>query len=297
MENNSKTRVGYYPGCSLEVTARTYDLSFRQVCSSLDIELAEVPDWLCCGSSAGLKTNRLLSLSLAAKNLAQVEKQSLEEVVVPCPFCFRRLLSAQQEIRQDQNLGRIIRETIETSLEGRLDIQNLLGFFHQAVGLTNIKARTKKPLTGLKVIPYYGCYMIKPRQVTHFDDPENPTSMDDILRALGAEVLDWDFKTECCGASLSLTKTEKVLELSGRLLKEALWKGGDLIVVACQLCQSNLDMRQVEALKKEKKNHPLPILYLTQLMGLAFGLSPQDLGLHHHLVDPRPIIKERGLWS
>jgi len=290
-------KVSYFPGCSLEVTAKPYNLSTRQVCSSLDIELLEAPDWLCCGSSAGLKMNRLLSLSLAAKNLAQIEKQDLKEVMVPCPFCFRRLLSAQQEIKQDKKSREIIRETIETTLKGDLNIQNLLGFFRNEVGLTAIQSKIKKPLKGFKVIPYYGCYLVKPSQVTHFDNPENPTSMDDILMALGAEVLDWDFKTECCGASLSLTKTEKVQELSGRLLKEAIWKGAEAIVVGCQLCQSNLDMRQGEIWKAEKKNHHLPVLYITQIMGLAFGLSPNDLGLNHHIIDPLPILKEKGLLS
>lgn len=290
-------KVSYYPGCSLEVTARPYNLSCRQVCSALEVELAEVPEWLCCGSSAGLKMDRLLSLSLAAKNLALIEKQELAEVLVPCPFCYRRLLSAQDEIGHDRKTGETVRDIIETPLEAHLSIRNILEFFRNTVGLEALKTKTVKPLKGLKVIPYYGCYLVKPRQVIHFDDPENPTSLDDILRALGAEVLEWDFKTECCGASLSLSKTEKVLELSGRLLKEAVWKEADAVVVACQLCQSNLDMRQGEIWKAAKQNHHLPILYITQLMGLALGLSPQDLGLNHHLVDPWPILKERGLLS
>jgi heterodisulfide reductase subunit B len=288
-------KVSYYPGCSLEVTARPYNLSCRQVCSLLEIDLAEVPEWLCCGSSAGLKMDRLLSLSLAAKNLALIEKQALEEVLIPCPFCYRRLLSAQQEISQDQKTAETVRGIIETNLEAQFTIQNILSFFRNTVGLEVLKSKTKRPLKGLKVIPYYGCYLVKPRQVTHFDDPENPTSMDEILRALGAEVLEWDFKTECCGSSLSLSKTEKVLELSARLLKEAVWKGADAVVVACQLCQSNLDMRQREIWKAEKKNTQLPILYITQIMGLALGHSSKDLGLNHHLVDPLPILKERGL--
>lgn len=290
-------RVSYYPGCSLEVTAKPYNISTRQVCSTLDVELADVPDWLCCGSSAGLKMSRLLSLSLAAKNLAQVEKQDLNEVLVPCPFCFRRLLSAQQEIQKDQASREFTQETIETALTGKLNIQNLLGFLRQEVGLETIKAKTCKPLKGLKVIPYYGCYTVKPAQVTYFDDPENPTSMDDILRALGAEVLDWDFKTECCGASLSLTKTEMVLELSGRILKEAVWKGADAVVVACQLCHSNLDMRQEDIWKKERRIHRLPVLYVTQLMGLAFGLLPKELGLSNHFIDPIPVLKKKGFLS
>jgi heterodisulfide reductase subunit B2 len=294
MENKTM-KVSYYPGCSLEVTAKSYDLSFQQVCRSLGVELEEVPGWLCCGSSAGLKMSRLLSLSLAAKNLSLAEKQKREEVVVPCPFCFRRLLSARQEINRDEKTMAAVRGTIEAPLEGNLTIRNLLGFFHESVGLAAIKGKIWKPLNGLKVLPYYGCYMVKPAQVTQFDDPENPTSMDRILTALGAEVLDWDFKTECCGASLTLSKTEKVLELSGRILREANWKGADALVVACQLCQSNLDMRQEEIIKTEKKKRLLPILYISQLMGVAFGLSARDLGLNSHLVDPLPLLRERGL--
>lgn len=290
-------KVSYYPGCSLEATARSYNNSTRQVCDALNVELADVPDWVCCGSSAGLKMSRLLSLSLAAKNLAQAEKQDMEEVLVPCPFCFRRLVSAQQEIREDPTSGQFIQETIEAELTGKLKLRNLLGFMRQTVGLETIRAKTSKPLKGLKVIPYYGCYMVKPPQVTCFDDPENPTSMDDILTALGADVLDWDFKTECCGASLSLTKTETVLSLSGRLLKEAVWRGAEMIVVACQLCHSNLDMRQGEIWKREKQDYRIPTLYLTQLMGLAFGLSPKELGLEKHLVDPIPMLKEKGFLS
>jgi heterodisulfide reductase subunit B len=288
-------KVSYFPGCSLEVTAKPYDLSTRQVCRSLDITLDEVPDWLCCGSSAGLKMNRLLSVSLAAKNLAQIEKQAMEEVMIPCPFCFRRLISAQQEIEEDPKTRELVQKSIETDLKNNSRLHNILEFFHDQVGIPAIKTKTQKPLKGLKLLPYYGCYLVKPSQVTHFDNPENPTFMDDILQALGAEVLDWDFKTECCGASLSLTKTEKVRELSGRLLTEAQWKGAAAIVVACQLCQSNLDMRQGEIWKAKKENHHIPILYITQVMGLAFGLSPHDLGLNKHIIDPLPILKEKGL--
>jgi heterodisulfide reductase subunit B len=292
-----KMKVSYYPGCSLEVTARPYDLSTRLVCRSLDIELQEVPEWVCCGSSAGLKMNRLLSLSLAAQNLAQIEKQASEEVMIPCPFCFRRLLSARQEMEQDLKTRALVQNTIETELKNPIRFHNILEFFHDQVGLSAIENKIQKPLAGLKLIPYYGCYLVKPWQLTRFDHPENPTSMDDILGALGAEVLDWDFKTECCGASLSLTKTEKVRELSGRLLTEARWKGAEAMVVACQLCQSNLDMRQGEIWKAKKESHHIPVLYITQLMGLALGHSPQDLGLDKHIVDPLPILKEKGLCS
>ncbi len=287
-------KVGYYPGCSLEVTARSYNLSTQKVCGALGVELSEVPEWTCCGSSAGLKMDHLLSLSLAAKNLALAETLALADVMVPCPFCYRRLLSAQQEIEKDPETAELVRNTIETTVKGDLNIQNLLAFFYDRVGLTSIQSHVQKPLAGLKVVPYYGCYTVKPAQITHFDNPENPVSMDEILRVLGAEVLDWDFKTECCGASLSLTKTEKVLELSGRILKEAVYKKADAVVVACQLCHSNLDMWQGDIWKKAEKNNAIPVFYITQLMGLAFGISADDLGLNKHLNDPLSLLKHKG---
>jgi heterodisulfide reductase subunit B len=290
-------KVSYYPGCSLEVTARPYNLSCRQVCTHLGVELAEVPEWLCCGSSAALKMDYLLSLSLAAQNLAFIDRQNLDQVLVPCPFCYRRLLSGQEEMARNEQNAETVKGIIQSDLQARFTVQNILEFLRNTVGMEGITGKIKKSLKGLKVIPYYGCYLVKPRQVTHFDDPENPTSMDDLLRTLGAEVLDWDFKTECCGSSLSLSKTEKVLELCARLLNEALWKGAEVIVVACQLCQSNLDMRQAEIWKREKKDHRLPVLYITQLLGLALGCSDRDLGLDHHLIDPHPVLKERGLLS
>jgi heterodisulfide reductase subunit B len=288
-------KVGYYPGCSLESTGKPYDLSTRRVCEALEVGISDLPDWLCCGSSPGLKVNRLLSLSLAAKNISQAEKHGIDEVLVPCPFCFRRLLSAQQEIREDGQAKVFAEQAIGSDLSGDLNILNPLGFFCDAVGMQTIEKKISNPLKGLKVVPFYGCYMVKPSQVTRFDDPENPTSMDRILNALGAGVMEWDFKTECCGASLSVSKTEKVVELSGRILREALWRGADAVVVACQLCQSNLDMRQGEILNLKGNERHLPVLYFTQLMGLAFGIPARGLGLGRHLVDALPLLKEKGL--
>ncbi len=284
----------YYPGCSLEVTARPYDRSFRQVCQTLGVEPVEVPEWICCGSSSALKMDPLFSRSLAAQTLALVEKQALESAVVPCPFCYRRLISARKEIKANPRERDHLERILETSLECKTPIHNLLEFFVQDLGTTIIQARIQKPLTGMKLVPYYGCYLVKPPQVTGFDHPENPTSMDEILQVLGAEVLDWDFKTECCGASLSISKTETVRALSRRLIAEARWKGAEAIVVVCQLCQANLDLRQGDDRKDRREGPPIPVLYLTQVMGLAFGHPLQALGLDKHVVDPAPLLLGKG---
>jgi heterodisulfide reductase subunit B2 len=287
-------KVSYYPGCSLEGTARSYDRSTHEVCRSLGVELEDVPRWSCCGSSPALKMNGLLSVSLAAHNIALAQQQSLSDLVAPCPFCFRRLRGAQEDIARDGRLRERVEQTIEAKLDGTTNIHNLLGFIRDRVGLDEVTKRVKKPLKGLRVVPYYGCYLVRPPEVAVYDDPENPVSLDELLSALGAEVVDWDFKTECCGAGLSLSKTETVCRLSGRIVREAAWREADAIVVVCQLCQANLDMRQGEISAMFGKNYQVPIVYFTQLMGLSFGRSPGELGLQHHIVDPLAMLKGKG---
>ena len=278
----------------MEETAAAYDHSSRLICDHLGVSLAEIPGWACCGSSPALKMDHLLSTSLAAHNLAQARQQQLEEVVIPCPFCFRRLLSTQQETQNPQTRQEV-QEIIGAELDDNLKVLSLLGFLRYRVGLDAIAARVQTPLKGLKVLTYYGCYLVKPATVTRFDDPENPVSMDQLLEVLGAQVLPWDFKTECCGASLAVTKTDTVCDLSGRIIREAAYRGADALVVACQLCHANLDMRQEQIGKKHQTHYHIPIIYFTQLMGLAFGMPYKDLGLNRHLTSPQNMLKSKGV--
>jgi len=288
-------KVSYYPGCSLEETAAGFDLSVHKVCNHLGVSLEEVPGWTCCGSSPALKMDRLLSTSLAAHNLAQARQQELEEMVIPCPFCFRRLLSAQQETQSSAQTRQAVAEAIGADLDDNLKVLSLLGFLRYTIGLEAIGTKVQKPLKGMKVLTYYGCYLVKPASVTQYDDPENPVSMDQLLEALGAEVLPWDFKTECCGASLAVSKTDTVCQLSGRIIREAVYRQADALVVACQLCQANLDMRQAQIGKIHGAQYNLPIVYFTQLMGLAFGIPYKALGLGRHLTSPKEMLKSRGV--
>lgn len=288
-------KVAYYPGCSLEVTARAYDLSTHQVCRDLDVELEAVPEWICCGASPALKMSRLLSVSLSAQNLALVARQGIRDVVAPCPFCFRRLRSAQTDIENDSKLKAQVESVIETHIEANLHVYSLLEYVHAQVGLEAIRSRVARPLTGLKAVPYYGCYLVRPPKTVQFDDPEHPTSLDSVLEALGATVVDWDFKAECCGAALSLNKTDTVTRLSGQLIREAERLGADVIVVACPLCQANLDLRQPDVSELDGHEHHMPILYFTQAMGISFGHSPRSLGLHGHMIDPLPLLREKGI--
>lgn len=282
-------KASYYPGCSLEGTAKSYDHSSHAVCDALGVGLEEIPGWSCCGSSPALKMNKDLSTALAAHNLALAETQSVEDVVIPCPFCFRRLLSAQTELKSDPALKARIEGAVEAEIQGTPNIHSLLGFVSQRFGADGVKEKVTRPLKGLRVAPYYGCYLVKPHGVTGFDDPENPRSMDGLLTALGADIIDWDFKTECCGAGLAVSKTGTVRELCRRIVNEAAYRKADAIVVACQLCQANLDMRQDGGV--------MPVLYFTQLMGLAFGMKAKTLGLSRHLASPMKMLKAKGFVS
>jgi heterodisulfide reductase subunit B len=286
-------KVTYYPGCSLEATGKAYNDSTQAVCRRLGVELTEPKDWICCGSSPALKMDRLLSVSLASHNLALIDALGSDSVLIPCPFCYRRLLTAQQEVAADRDLKTQVEGVIATQLQEGSKLVNILEFIRDEVGLDFIKSLVTKPLSGLKVLSYYGCYLTKPSQVSHFDDAENPVFMDQVLEALGAEVLDWDFKTECCGSGLALSKTDKVVELSGRVIREAAYRGADVLVVVCQLCQANLDMRQAEISRASGKKYEIPVVYLTQLLGLALGLAPERLGLTHLLVDPMPVLRKK----
>lgn len=285
-------KITYYPGCSLEETARPFNVSTLRVLEALGVVVEDIPDWSCCGSSPALKADGLLSVSLGAHNLSKAAERDNSQVVIPCPFCFRRLLSAREETEADPALRERVERVIERPVATGVEVRSLPDFVRNGVGLDAVRQRVRRPLTGMRVLPYYGCYLVKPPGVTRFDDPENPVVLDEILEALGAEVMDWDFKTECCGAGLAVSNTETVCDLSGRVIREAVRRGADALVVACQLCQANLDLRQPEIGRMDRRRYAMPVLYFTQLMGLAFGIPARELGLHHHLTEPAAILAE-----
>jgi len=281
-------KVSYYPGCSLESIGKSYDHSTREVCRALGVELEEAHDWVCCGSSAGLKMNKLVSTALSGVNLALYEKREPADVVAPCPFCYRRLASAQEEMRQDPKLKGEVQELIEAELSGKLQVHNLVDFLRRKVGLEAIAAKLKKPLAGLKVVPYYGCLLVRPPRVAQFDDPDDPRLMASLLRAAGAEVMPWSHATDCCGAGLSLPRSDAVYRLVGRLAERAREAGAEALVTACPLCQVNLEMRQPATPR-------LPAFYFTELLGLAFDLPEARRWWPKHLIDPRPLLRSHNL--
>ncbi len=279
----------YYPGCSLHATAAEYDVSARLVCQKLGIDLHELEDWVCCGASAAHSTDHLLSLALPAHTLKQAEEKGLP-LAVPCAMCYSRLKFALHELENKDTLD-LVSRAISKELSTAVTVKHML----QVLADENISLPIVKPLSGLKVACYYGCLLVRPPEVVGFDNAENPQTMDRLMERLGAEAIDWGLKTNCCGAGVAFARLDVVLKLSHRLLTLAQRSGADCIAVACPMCHANLDMYQKDMTAKFGQKTELPVLYFTQLMGLALGFSAKELLLSKHLTDPLPMLRRKKL--
>ena len=278
-------RLSYFPGCSLDGTAKEYGLSTSAACQRLGLELIEVPDWNCCGASSGHSTSYLLGHALAARNLILAERQGLD-LVVACAACFSRFKKTAIALRDNTGLNKKMGEIMGTPYEGKFEIKHLLDVICNTVGLESIRKKVTNPLKDLRLVPYYGCVIVRPHELTQFDDEEQPQSMDNLMEAIGAECLPWSGKIDCCGASLSLTRVDIVKELAREIVEMAKEAGGQAIVTACPLCQANLDMRYGK--------DGLPIFYFTELLGLALGIDGQ-VWLDRHMTDPFPLLTSLNL--
>jgi heterodisulfide reductase subunit B2 len=280
-------KYAYYPGCSLHSTGSEYDVSFRAVCEKLGIQIDEIKGWICCGTSPAHCTSRLLSLALPYENLLLAERMGATDVVAPCAACFARLKTAQYEAAEDLEIASEIREVLGTPLPESVNVRSPLEIFN---GETNPAAAVTTQLPDLKVACYYGCLLTRPSKVMQFDECEYPMAMDNLLRSLGITTLDWTYKTECCGGALAMTRTDVVLKLTHDILEQAAAVGANAIAVACPLCHVNLDTRQAEVEQQYGTRYNLPIFYFTQLMGLAFGIKADKLGLQKHFVSAEALI-------
>lgn len=292
---NHSRKYGYYPGCSLHSTSPEYDSSFKAVCECLGIGLIEVNNWICCGASSAHSVSHLLAAALPIKNLALAENTGFNELAVPCAKCFSRLKMALFETGQNPKLHDDVMEVIESPFQNNIKVIHPLEIFDK-LSPEIIKETVTRNLSGLKVVCYYGCLLTRPPKAMAFDVHEYPTTMDRILEKVGATVLDWSYKTDCCGTAFALMgETDVVLTLTQKILEHALAVGADAIAVACPLCHANLDMRQKETEAKYQTDYEIPILYFTQLMGLAFGIGPQKLELTKHFVSPEPVLDALSL--
>jgi heterodisulfide reductase subunit B len=286
-------KYAYYPGCSLEGTAIDYHESTMCIADALGIELVEVPNWSCCGSTPAHCTDELLAAALPAKNLIAA-KEVADEMLVCCSACFSRFKFAQKHIEEKQNIRTEISKMVSVEDVQSVNVRHFIDVLMHDVGLEKI-AEARKNDVGLKVACYYGCLLTRPPKVTNFDDPEEPRFMDELLTAAGMEAVDWSHKTECCGASFALTRTEIVLRLTADILQMAKEAGADCISVACPLCHANLDMRQEDIARKLGIKYKFPVFYFTQLLGMAFGLEHVKLGIGRSIVSCKELLTSKGI--
>jgi heterodisulfide reductase subunit B2 len=284
-------RYVFYPGCSLDATAKDFGASTLAMAGKLELELPELENWICCGSTAAHSTDPLLADALPAQNLRAARGQT---VAVACAACYSRLKMANHHIAGDTAVRAKVAEVVGGDYDGLTPVRHLLEILGQDMK-PEVAAAIRRPLTGLKVACYYGCLLSRPPEVTQFDDAENPTLMDKLLQIAGAAPVDWPHKTECCGASFSITDASIVVELTEKVLSMAQAAGADCIATACPLCQLNLDMRQKDVEAKYGRRYGLPVFYFTQLLGLAMGCSPSEVSLDSLIVDPRELLRSIGL--
>ena len=275
-------KVGFYPGCSLKGSASEYNASVLALAKAFDLELTEISDWNCCGATAAHSMNKELALSLSARILALAEKDGMKEIVVPCAACYNRLSVVQHQLNNDAALKERISDMIKMPIIGNLQILNVMQMIDKFV-VDRLEEKVTSAFAK-KVACYYGCLLVRPHDILKFDRLEDPQSMDILMKKAGAETIDWAYKTECCGAGFSVSRTDIVAKLSGNIVKDAADRGAEAIIVACPMCQSNLDMRRPQINEYLKAKIIIPVLYITQAIGLAVGLSAEEVGLKKHFV-------------
>ena len=281
-------KLTYYPGCSLRGTSEEYDHSIQAVSRVLGLELIELDDWTCCGASSAHVLNDALANLLGAKVLGDADEAG-RDVLVPCAACYSRLKFAEKAISQDP---------AKWSVNGRktsIKVIHIHDLFSDKELLKRLKEKVTRPLRGLRAVPYYGCLTVRPPKVVDAAQYENPTALDEILKAIGAQPVAWSYKTDCCGGSFSISRPDVVRKLSGDLLKAARDAGGECIVTDCPMCQANLDSRQAEIEKEQNTKFDMPILFITELIALALGIGGVKKWLGKHLVDSRPLLSAKGL--
>jgi len=283
-------KYGYFPGCSADSTARDMHISTMAVAKALGIELVEPKGWTCCGATAGHQTDRFLSVALPAASLVKVEDDDLD-MVVSCAACYNRMKVANHEIQKSDAMRQSVADALGRDYDGSVRVRHFLELLLEDVGIEKIAEVAKYSLGGLKVACYYGCLLVRPNDVTKFDDPENPTSLDRLVTAIGGEGIEWPHKVECCGGGLSMSRTDVVVRLTDSILEMAKTSGAQCIAVGCPMCQINLDMRQLDICKQMGKSYDMPILYITQLLGLCLGVPAGELGFEKLMIPASHVIE------
>jgi heterodisulfide reductase subunit B len=282
-------QYAYFPGCSLEKIALSYNQSTQETTKTVGIELKELEDWNCCGATAYFHVDELLAYTLCARNLAMAEKENLD-LVAPCSACYKNTFFTNRYLKEDPDLADHINVALQEDdlhFSGTISVRHLIEVFIDDVGLEAVSTNVSKPLEGLKVAPYYGCQIVRPKK--DGEEIEQPDFFEALLAAIGAEALDYALKTRCCGGSLLISSREAALSMIHKLLKNAEDIGADVIATACPLCQINLECYQNQVNQEYRTKFNIPVVYFTQLMGMAFGIPNKRLGIGSELIAATPL--------
>lgn len=290
-------KISYYPGCTLKNNAKNFEESALCSLNAIGVEVEELPRWNCCGTVFSLATDDLIHHVAPIRNLIRVKESNTDRVMTLCAMCYNTLKRANERVKADsESLDKInqfmYREEID--YEGDVKILHLLELLRDEIKFENISKKVTKPLKNLKVANYYGCLLVRPKEIG-FDDVENPTILENLMTALGADSIDFPYKTECCGAYQTVNNLEIVAERTYHILTSAQSQGAEVVTVSCPLCAFNLDHRQKETVQKYPEFKNIPILYFTQLMAIALGCPEESLRFDLNYIDPKPILKEKGL--
>jgi len=284
----------YFPGCTLYTKAKSFDEAGKRVGEKLGFTLEEMPYWTCCGATFPMAEDYDMGLASPTRVLARSRKQA-EKLVTLCAVCHNVLKRTNHVMKTNEARRVKVTEFIDEPYDGDLDVVHYLEVLRDDLGYEAVAAKVEKPLNGLKVGPYYGCLLLRPKAVMEMDDPDNPSIFEDLLRALGADPVDYPMKTECCGAFQVVHSDAMATRSSREIIESARRRGAEVLVTACPLCQFNLEERQDAMAKGELGFKPLPVLYFTQLLSLALGERAEDMDVSRHHTDPRPLLQARGL--
>jgi len=288
--------IAYYPGCSLKQTSEIYDAQNRMIFSELGINLKEIEDWNCCGATSAAKHDDYMAVVMPARNLGLAESTGLSEMVIPCSACYSRTLVAQCRLQDDQALKDEINTEFEKPVSGTINVLSILELLLTKVESGELAQKVSRKLKGLKPVCYYGCMMTRfPYNVPVADDVENPQGMEKILKVLGVKALDWSYKTDCCGAAAAVNDSQTSFKLMAKIMRDALARGANCFVVTCPMCQLNMDAYQNEFCSAEEIPERLPVYFITELIGMAMGMSPVELKIDRHLTNATDLVQEAAV--
>jgi len=289
-------QIAYYPGCSLKQSSNLYDIQTRKIFAYLGVNLQEINDWNCCGATSAGKTNDFMALAMPARNIGLAEAAGFSEIVIPCSACYLRTIVSKNVINDNPALKKKINSSIKRKFIGDIKILNILEALEKVAGNGKLKKSIKYKIKGLNPVCYYGCMLTRfPYNVEISDNVENPQAMENMLKSLGIHTIDWNYKTSCCGASAAINDRKTSLNLMAKILSDAIQRGADCIVTTCPMCQMNLDSNQDEICENIGCDQRLPVYFITELLGMAMGMSIQELQINRHFIDGTQLLKELEL--